>query len=80
MIRQAVIYGGVAYHHGLIQPGEILSDFEIIDLADLASVDLNQYDLILVLRSTDGDALRARRYQFTRFLDRGGVLIAFGES
>ena len=80
MIRQAVISGGVAYHHGLIQPGEILSGFEIIDLADLASVDLNQYDLVLVLRSTDGDALRARRYQFARFLDRGGVLIAFGES
>jgi len=80
MIRQAVISGGVAYHHGLIQPGEILSGFEIIDLADLASVDLNQYDLILVLRSTDGDALRARHYQFARFLNRGGVLIAFGES
>lgn len=80
MIRQAVISGGVAYHHGLIQPGEILSDFETIDLGDLASVDLNQYDLVLVPRSTDGDILRARRYQFARFLDRGGVLIAFGES
>lgn len=80
MIRQAVISGGVAYHHGLIQPGEILSGFEIIDVGDLASVDLNQYDLVLVPRSTDGDTLRARRYQFARFLDRGGVLIAFGES
>ncbi|HEV2066623.1 MAG TPA: hypothetical protein VGR08_07295 [Thermomicrobiales bacterium] len=80
MIRQAVISGGVAYHHGLIQPGGILAGFEIIEVGDLASVDLNQYDLVLVLRSTDGDALRARRYQFARFLDRGGVLIAFGES
>ncbi len=80
MIRQAVISGGVAYHHGLMQPGEILADFEIIDLGKLASVDLNQYDLVLVLRLTDGDVLRARRYQFARFLDRGGVLIAFGES
>ncbi|MDQ3540642.1 MAG: hypothetical protein M3440_08140, partial [Chloroflexota bacterium] len=77
MIRQALISGGVAYHHGLIQPGEVLAGFEV---GDLASVDLNQYDLVLVLRSTDGDALRARRYQFARFLDQGGVLIAFGES
>ncbi len=80
MIRQAVISGGVVYHHGLVQPGEILSGFEIIDIGDLVAVDLNQYDLVLVLRSTDGDSLRARRYQFARFLDRGGVLIAFGES
>jgi len=79
MIRQAVISGGVAYHHGLVQPGEILSEFEIIDLGDLVSVDLNQFDLVLVLRSTDGDALRARRHQFARYLDHGGVLIAFGE-
>ncbi len=80
MIRQAVISGGVAYHHGLMQPGEILADFEVIDIGDLASVNLNEYDLVLVPRSTDGDVLRARRYQFARFLDRGGVLIAFGES
>lgn len=79
MIRQAVIHGGVAYHHGLMQHGEILAGFEAVDIGDLASVDLNQYDLLLVLRSTDGDALRARRYQFARFLDHGGVLIAFGE-
>ena len=79
MIRQAVISGGVAYHHGLIQPGEILAEFDVLDVGELAAVDLNRYDLVLVLRSTDGDALRARRHQFKRFLDRGGVLIAFGE-
>ncbi|HEV2072148.1 MAG TPA: hypothetical protein VGR29_00785 [Thermomicrobiales bacterium] len=79
-MRQAVISGGVAYHHGLTQPGEILFGFEVIDIGDLASVNLNQYDLVLVLRSTDGDALRARQHQFGRFLDHGGVLIAFGES
>lgn len=79
MIRQAVFSGGVAYHHGLIQPGDILSGFEILDIGELAAVDLNQYHLVLVLRSTDGDALHAHRHQFARFLDRGGVLIAFGE-
>jgi len=80
MPRKAVISGGVAYHHGLMRPGELLDDFDKIDLAELASVDLNRYELVLVLRSTDGDSLRARRHQFARFLDRGGVLVAFGES
>lgn len=79
MIRQAVITGGVTYHHALTRPGELLADFDVIEVGHLAAVDLNRYDLVLVLRNTDGDALRARRYQFARFLDRGGVLIALGE-
>jgi len=79
MIRQAFISNGVAYHHGLSQPGELLDGFETVDLGRLAEVDLNAYDLVLAPRSADGDALRARRHQFARFLDRGGVLIAFGE-
>jgi hypothetical protein len=79
MIRKALISGGVVYHHELTRPGQLLADFEVIDLADLVNVDLNLYDLLLVPRSTDGDMLRARRYQFARFLDNGGVLLAFGE-
>lgn len=79
MIRQAVISGGVAYHHGLVQRGQPLANFEVIDLGRLVDLDLNSFDLLVVPRSTDGDVLRARRYQFARFLDRGGVLLAFGE-
>jgi hypothetical protein len=79
MIRQAFVHGGVAYHQGIIQPGEPLADFETIDLGSLADTNLNEYDLVLVPRSADGDMLRARRHQFARFLDHGGVLIAFGE-
>lgn len=79
MVRQAVISGGVCYHHGLVQPGEPLADFDVLDLGRLAAASLDAYDLVLVPRSTDGDALRARRHQFARFLDGGGVLIAFGE-
>ncbi len=79
MVRQVVISAGVCYHHGLTAPGEPLADFDVVDLGRLAQVDLNAYDLVLVPRSADGDALRARRYQFARFLDHGGVLIAFGE-
>lgn len=42
--------------------------------------DLAAYDLVVVLRSVDGEALWARRYQVQRFLDRGGVLVTFGEA
>ena len=64
MIRQAFISNGVAYHHGIVQPGQPLADFEVVDLGRLADVDLNAYDLIVVPRSADGESLRARRYQF----------------
>lgn len=79
MPRQAVISAGVAYHHGLIQPGELLAGLDVIELGRLSEVDLNRYDLLVVPRSTDGEVLRARRYQIARFLDHGGVLLAFGE-
>jgi hypothetical protein len=79
MTREAFINSGVAYHHGAIQAGQPLDGFEVIELGGLADVDLNAYDLLVVPRSSDGDALRARRHQFARFLDRGGVLVAFGE-
>ncbi len=79
MPREAFISNGVAYHHGLVQPGQPLADFDVLDLGRLALVDLNQYDMLVVPRSSDGDVLRARRHQFARFLDNGGVLIALGE-
>lgn len=80
MTRQAVITGGVAYHHALTQPGEILADFIEVPVSELVSLDLNRFDLIVVPRSADQEVLFARRHQFERFLDRGGVLIALGES
>ena len=79
MLRKAFISSGVSYHHGLVQPGGPLHDFEIIDLGRLDQVNLNEYSLLFVPRSSDGEVLRARRYQIARFLDHGGVLIALGE-
>ncbi len=79
MSREAFISCGVAYHHGIVQPGEPLDRFEVLDIGRLTDVDLNSYDLIVVPRSSDGEILRARRHQFARFLDNGGVLLAFGE-
>jgi hypothetical protein len=79
MLRKALVSSGVSYHHGLVQPGGPLHDFEVLDLGRLDQVDLNEYSLLFVPRSSDGEVLRARRFQVERFLDHGGVLIALGE-
>lgn len=78
-IRKAFVDGGVSYHHALAAPDEPLADFERLDVLGLANVALEDYDLLVVPRSADGEALYARRHQVARFLDQGGVLIAFGE-
>ncbi|MGH2534855.1 MAG: hypothetical protein ACRDJW_21555 [Thermomicrobiales bacterium] len=79
-MRKAVVTAGVSYHHALTSPGELLGGFDTLDVHALMQVDLADYDIVLVLRSVDGEALRARRHQFSRFLDGGGVLIVFGEA
>jgi hypothetical protein len=79
MLRKAFVSSGVSYHHGLVQPGGPLHDFEVLDLGRLEQVNLNEYSLLFVPRSADGEVLHARRYQIARYLDHGGVLIALGE-
>lgn len=79
MVREALVTSGVSYHHGIVQSGAPLAGFETIDMGRLAETNLNEYDLLIVPRSSDGEILRARRYQFARYLDNGGVLIALGE-
>lgn len=78
-LRRVFIDGGVSYHHGLSEPGQPFADFDRVDLLSLRDVALEKYDLAVVPRSADGEVLFARRYQFARFLDRGGVLVVLGE-
>jgi hypothetical protein len=79
-MHRAVITAGVSYHLALTQPGEPLADFEPLDVHALQQIDLARHDLVLVLRSVDNEALWARRHQIAHFLDRGGVLVVFGEA
>ena len=79
MTRRAVITGGVSYHHALTSPGGPLADYQPLDVHGLAGVELADFDLIVVMRSVDGEALRLRRHQVARYLDQGGVLVVFGE-
>jgi hypothetical protein len=79
-LRKAVVTAGVSYHYALTRPEGPYTDFEILDVHHLFEVDLTAYALVMVLRSVDSEALWVRRHQFARFLDRGGVLVTFGEA
>jgi hypothetical protein len=79
-VRKAVVTAGVSYHYALTGPEGPCADFDILDVHRLFEVDLTAYTLVIVLRSVDSEALWVRRHQFARFLDRGGVLITFGEA
>lgn len=78
-IRKGLLYNGVCYQEALSRPGEPLADLERLPVESLASVPLEEFDVLLAPRSVDGEVMRARRHQIARFLDAGGVLVAFGE-
>lgn len=76
-MRGIIIHGGGAAHDAL---ASYLHTFRTVPLSALAAFDLERHDVVVVPRSCDPDALYARRHQFARFLDRGGIAVAFGES
>ncbi len=78
-MKGALIDGGGAAHRALSAPGQPFSRLRSVEIERLAATDLEALDLVVVPRSCDGEALYARRHQFARFLDRGGLLIALGE-
>lgn len=78
-MKGAFIDAGGAAQRALSAPGQPFSRLQTVELERLAATNLEGFDLVVVPRSCDGDALYARRHQFSRFLDRGGVLIAIGE-
>ena len=78
-MRGALIDGGGAATRGLQAAGRPFERLEPIALERLAEAELSMFDVVVVPRSTDADRLFARRHQVRRFLDRGGVLVSFGE-
>ncbi len=76
-MRGAVIHAGGAAHDALAR--FLGTGFLPVPLGSLAATDLESFDAVVVPRSVDAEALWVRRHQFARFLDRGGVLVVFGE-
>lgn len=76
MLHGAVVTAGSASQDAL---ADVLAGFARVPLSALAATDLEAFDAVVVPRSVDAEALWTRRHQFARFLDRGGVLVAFGE-
>ncbi len=75
-MRGALIHAGGAAHEAL---AAFLADFVRVPLGLLPATDLEAFDVVVVPRSVDAERLWVRRHQFARFLDRGGVLVVFGE-
>lgn len=75
-MRGLLVHGGGAAHDTL---AAFLAGFRAIPVRALPTTDLESYDVVVVPRSCDAEALRRQRHQFARFLDRGGILLAFGE-
>lgn len=78
-MKAGIIDGGGGAHRSLLAPGQPFVGLQPIPIERLATTNLETLELVVVPRSCDGEALFARRHQFARFLDRGGILIALGE-
>jgi hypothetical protein len=80
MRRLAAVYGGSAPHHrALTEPKYARWLAATIYLPDLATADLAPYDGIIVPERLHAGKLAAARSRLTEVLDRGGLVVLFGE-
>lgn len=78
-IRMGFLYSGISYQYAHTQPGGPFEHVTPIPVASLNTATLTDFDVLLVPRSTDMEILHHRRHLVGRFLDEGGVVVAFGE-
>lgn len=78
--RVAAIYGGTAFQHRTLNEPKYRRHIdELIYLLDLPSVDLTQFEVVIVPDRMHLIQLEKRREQFVQYLEQGGTVIAFGE-
>ena len=76
--RIGVVYGGLHFHYNLFTRPEN-DDMELIYIRRLLDVDLDAYDVLIVPRESNQEALYAARGKLVRFLEHGGTIMSFGE-
>ncbi|AHC13816.1 hypothetical protein [Salinispira pacifica] len=74
-----LIYSGVSYQYTFIQRPENCERIVPLNIWELRHHDLGVFDLIIVPRGSDQDALYAHRGKIKEYLDGGGTLASFGE-
>ena len=80
MRRLAALYGGSAPHHrALTEPKYARWLAGTVYLPDLAAADLDGYDGVLVPERLHAPSLAAARDHLLEVLDRGGMVVLFGD-
>lgn len=73
------VYSGVSYQHRFITAPENSERLTILNSWELECYELPDYDLLVVPRGSDQEALYASRNDFRGYLDNGGAVASFGE-
>lgn len=76
--RIAVLYSGLHFQYDLFSRPEY-DDMELLYVRRLQDVDLDAYDVLIVPRESNQEALYASRIKIRRFLEHGGTIMSFGE-
>jgi hypothetical protein len=76
--RIGVVYSGLHFHYNLFTRPEY-EDIELVYIRRLGNVDLEGYDVLIVPRESNQEALYAQRDRLVRYLDHGGTIMSFGE-
>ncbi len=79
MNRIGVLYSGISFQHQTLNSPKYRGLFMPIDVYDLPSIDLREYDAIIVPRSVDQVALNDYRRVIREFLDMPGILVVLGD-
>jgi hypothetical protein len=84
--RVGIVYGGNYWQNQPFEELDIIESYELIDLYTLSKqyswlgkLNLNIYDIVIVPWAPDQITLKASDNEIKKFLERGGVLLAFGE-
>lgn len=78
--RLAAVYGGTPFQNRTLNEPKYRKHIdEIIYLLDLPTVDLSQYDAVIIPDRMHPDRLMEGQEGILRYLDQGGTVIAFGE-
>lgn len=78
-VRIGVVYSGISYQQKILDSKEYQGKLEKIPVCELPEIDLSTYDVLIFPRGTDQEVVYAARQKIREFLDRGKIVVSFGE-
>ena len=78
-VKLAGVYSGISYQHGLFFREGYNKKMAIIPVCTFSSTNLLEYDVLVFPRGTDEEVIYQAKDKVKDFLNRGRVLISFGE-